>query len=1057
MSQHSVPSGLPRLLAVTLALWSAVFAPAAPVISEFLASNQTGLTDLDGDRSDWIEIHNPDTQPVDLSGWHLTDNGSNRTKWRFPAVTLPAGGFLVVFASNKDRRNPNAELHTNFALSADGEYLGLIGPDGATAVAEFAPAFPAQSADLSYGLAGNSGAATFLQTPTPGASNSSAAGRASVRISPGARTFAGTLDVTLEDAGAGQVIRYELVEPSDAGLAAPAPTATSRRYVGPITLTASTVIRAAVFSPDGARGPVATALFTRVADAGEAAASSFASTLPIVVLDPHGRGPLSKEMGRLPGWLQLFEPGTEKAARLLDAPTVSSPVEFGVRGSTSAEFPKKAYSIELQSETGGNRPLPLLGLANVEDWALVSPWSFDPSYLRSAYVYALSNRIGRWAPRTRFVEVFMKDSGPALDYGHYAGLSLLTERIKIDPELVPLSPLKSSDTAAPAVTGGYLLKFDPQDDDEFGWITDRGFPSQDGVGAGTMLVVASPKADDLAPAQRDYIRGYVQAFEDALFADRAGGWATRRYRDFIDVESWVDFHLLQVLTKNPDGLARSAYFTKDRNGRLKAGPVWDFDRAMGANNDARSLLWDEWSHSTQAAPLWEIGWWGVLARDPAFRQAWIDRWQSLRRDALSNENLAALVASLAAGIDPAAAERDAARWPDNAGRDGAGFAGEVRRLADWLVQRAQWIDAQFVAPPVEIVGGNTRAIVAPAGHLIAYTLDGTDPRGADGRPSPNAIVVPGPLALQEGTYTIRIYDPAAAEVFPGTPWSASRTVDVSTGSGNPGGPGAPAKPQLVNLATRGIVDGPITLVSGLSVPAGAAKRYLIRGVGPTLGAFGVGDALADPVLRVFDATGAEILRNQDWRTHPDRAALVAATASAGAFPLAESSRDAAVLVTLEPGTYTVEVASERGGRGAALVEVYALDHESVLANLSTRAWLGEGESLIGGVAIAGSVPRRLLIRAIGPSLTQFGVADALADPALAVYAGQTLLAANDDWSSSGDATDIAALAAAAGAFPLAVGARDAAILVEVPPGAYTVHAFGKAESGTTLIEVYDVP
>ncbi|MBL9211512.1 MAG: CotH kinase family protein [Opitutaceae bacterium] len=1042
---------------MAFALVTTLLAPAAPVISEILASNQTGLTDRDGDRSDWIELHNPDGVPVELDGWYLTDNAGNRTKWRLPAVSIPPGGFLVVFASSKDRRDPAGELHTNFALSADGEYLGLIGPDGSTAVAEFAPAFPGQAADVSYGLPGNTGTAAFLQAPTPGAANRGAAVRETVRITPGARTFSVALQVELEGAVAGQEIRYELIEPSEAGLAAPAPTAASRRYDAPITLTTSTLVRAAVFSSDGATGPVATALFTRVAEADDAAVNTFTSGLPIVVLDPHGRGPITKETGKLPGWLQLFEPGEDVPARLLDVPSVTGPIEFGVRGSTSAESPKQGFSLELKSDSGGNRPLPLLGLANTEDWALVSPWSFDPSYLRNAYVYALSNRLGRWAPRTRFVEVFVKAGGAALDRSHYAGLSVLTERIKIDPELVPLTPLKASDTTAPAVTGGYLLKFDPKDDDEYGWVTNRGFPLNEGIGAGTMLVVAAPKAGDLVPAQRDYIRNYVQAFEDALFADRDGGWATRRYRNYIDVGSWVDFHLLQVLTKNPDGLARSAYFTKDRDGKLKAGPVWDFDRALGANNDARSLQVDEWSHPTQSSPLWEIGWWGVLARDPAFRQDWIDRWQTLRRGTLGNEALVALTTSLAAGIDPAAAERDAARWPDNIGRNDTGFRGEVDHLARWLVQRAQWIDAQFVAPPLEASSGGTRTIIAPPGLLIAYTLDGTDPRGADGKPSAGAIVVPGPLTLADGTYTIRIYDPAAAAVFPGTPWSAPRTLEVTVGSGTPSGPSSSNAPQLINLATRGIVDGPTTLVSGLSVPAGAAKRYLIRGVGPTLALFGVGEALADPILRVYDSNGAEIVRNQDWRTNPDRAAFISATAGAGAFPLAESSRDAAVIVTLNPGTYTVEVASERSGRGAALAEVYALEPGSELANLSTRAGLGEGESLIGGVTLSGSAPRRLLIRAIGPSLTQFGVTNALSDPVLAVYAGQILLAANDDWSAADDAAEIAALAAASGAFPLAAGAKDAAVLVAVPPGAYTVHAFGKAESGTTLIEVYDVP
>jgi hypothetical protein len=99
---------------------------ADPVITEFSASNQNGLQDEDGDRPDWIEIHNPDAAPAVLTNWYLTDDSGNRTKWRFPAVTIPAGGYLVVFASGKDRRVPGQPLHTNFSLSADGEYLGLI-------------------------------------------------------------------------------------------------------------------------------------------------------------------------------------------------------------------------------------------------------------------------------------------------------------------------------------------------------------------------------------------------------------------------------------------------------------------------------------------------------------------------------------------------------------------------------------------------------------------------------------------------------------------------------------------------------------------------------------------------------------------------------------------------------------------------------------------------------------------------------------------------------------------------------------------------------------------
>lgn len=123
---------------------------AAPIISEFMASNQKTVADEDGDFSDWIEIYNPDAAPVNLAGWRLTDNAGNPGKWAFPEVTLQPGDFLLVFASNKNRRVPGAPLHTNFALSAGGEYLALLSPEGEKST-EFAPAFPPQEEDVSYG------------------------------------------------------------------------------------------------------------------------------------------------------------------------------------------------------------------------------------------------------------------------------------------------------------------------------------------------------------------------------------------------------------------------------------------------------------------------------------------------------------------------------------------------------------------------------------------------------------------------------------------------------------------------------------------------------------------------------------------------------------------------------------------------------------------------------------------------------------------------------------------------------------------------------------------
>ena len=139
-----------RAVSVALCLFTS-HALADPVISEFVADNETGITDENGDRSDWLELHNPDATPVNLDGWRLTDSAGDLAKWRFPAVTLQPGEFLIIWASAKDRRIAGSPLHTNFSLRAEGEFLGLVRPDGSISQ-QFAPEFPPQDPDESYGL-----------------------------------------------------------------------------------------------------------------------------------------------------------------------------------------------------------------------------------------------------------------------------------------------------------------------------------------------------------------------------------------------------------------------------------------------------------------------------------------------------------------------------------------------------------------------------------------------------------------------------------------------------------------------------------------------------------------------------------------------------------------------------------------------------------------------------------------------------------------------------------------------------------------------------------------
>lgn len=213
---------------------------AAILISEFLAINNSGLPDEDGTRSDWIEIHNATASPVNLAGWFLTDDPDTLNKWSLPATNLPAGGFLVVFASGKNRTLPGSPLHANFSLSGDGEYLALVQPDGVTITAEYAPAFPPQFDNISYGVtATNATVQKFFALATPGAPNASSYyAQATVpHCHPDRGFYTNGISVTITSAVPAAVIRYTLN--------GTVPTATNGLiYSNPIGLTNTTVVRA---------------------------------------------------------------------------------------------------------------------------------------------------------------------------------------------------------------------------------------------------------------------------------------------------------------------------------------------------------------------------------------------------------------------------------------------------------------------------------------------------------------------------------------------------------------------------------------------------------------------------------------------------------------------------------------------------------------------------------------------------------------------------------------------------------------------------------------------
>jgi hypothetical protein len=265
--------------------------------------------------------------------------------------------------------------------------------------------------------------------------------------------------------------------------------------------------------------------------------------------------------------------------------------------------------------------------------------------------------------------------------------------------------------------------------------------------------------------------------------------------------------------------------------------------------------------------------------------------------------------------------------------------------------------------------------------------------------------------------------------------------------------------KLMNLSSRSQTGvGGQVLIAGFVINGTDPKPVLIRAVGPTLAGFGLVGVL--PAVRLELSNGDS---SGDWGASPNADAVAAAMTRVGAFPLKRDSRDAAMLAVLRPGAYTATVTGVGGASGVCLVEVYDATEGTIpksqrLINISSRALVGSGEAtLIGGFVISGSVPKRVLIRGIGPGLAQFGVPSVLSKLELILSQNSQTVARNSAFAGTADAAAIVAAAATVGAFPVN-GSADAALLLNLEPGAYTAQVVGLGgATGNALVEIYEIP
>jgi hypothetical protein len=406
--------------------------------------------------------------------------------------------------------------------------------------------------------------------------------------------------------------------------------------------------------------------------------------------------------------------------------------------------------------------------------------------------------------------------------------------------------------------------------------------------------------------------------------------------------------------------------------------------------------------------------WTVMGSNQTTNELWLTGTTAQAQQSASTQNtLAGIIGTIGS------------TGSGNANSDGSAYDGS-QTTGDYLLQDEMW--QNFSAPAATSVSSSSDRLV------LYQLLPGTDGKGS---------------STELGYFTLSDNTGVESLTFTVPPSQAPQT-----------GPAA----RLVNISSRAFVGTGASLeIAGfvISGPAGSTEQVLIRGDGPALAQFGVGGVLTQPVLTLYDSSGKQLASNTGWTTSPNATGIESAAAETGAFAFPSGSADSAILVSLAPGAYTAEIVGANGTTGVALAEVYEVSNGTAdLINISTRAFVGtESNVEIGGFVVRGSQPEKVLIRAVGPTLSEFGVTGLLAQPSLSVVdsSGNTV-ATNTGWSNNSDAAAISFESEAAGAFSLSSGSADCALLLTLPPGAYTAVVSGaNGTSGVALVEVYQAP
>lgn len=421
--------------------------------------------------------------------------------------------------------------------------------------------------------------------------------------------------------------------------------------------------------------------------------TSFSTDLPLLIIDTNGK-PIYNEP-KTTGKMKIIS-NSDGLNHFTDpANDFDGTIGIELRGSSSQSYPQKPYLFETRNSDGSNLNVSLLGMPEENDWVLLSNYN-DKSFMRNILGYELFQKLGHYAPRAKLVDVILNNE--------YQGIYILTEKIKPDKNRVDIATLKKEDIEGEELTGGYIFKIDYWNDND-SWKSP--YHPINHSDLDVHFVFHDPDWDELVYQQKNYLKNYVTEFEGVLYSSNFKD-ETKGYPNYIDVNSFIDYFLVSEVSRNNDGFKKSRYFHKDKNGKIVAGPVWDFDWAWKNINECyifKATDGSGWAYKINDClpDLNSPGWMIRLFYDEKFKNDVNCRYFDLRTNALSDETVFGMIDSLYNEVKNAQVKHFQ-KWKILGQNVGAPevdaqpitYEGEVEKLKDWLAIRFNWLDRNML-------------------------------------------------------------------------------------------------------------------------------------------------------------------------------------------------------------------------------------------------------------------------------------------------------------------------------------------------------------------------